>query len=442
MTSAKQGNVIDLVRKPQTIPREEHSVSRNHISESALKVLYRLHNAGYEAYLVGGAVRDLLLGVVPKDFDVVTNAHPEQVRELFRNSRIIGRRFRLVHVRYGKEIIEVSTFRAPHHVSDLGDTHTEDGRILRDNVYGEIDDDVWRRDFTSNALFYNIADFSIVDYVNGLADIEAKQICLIGDPLQRYVEDPVRMLRAVRFSVKLGFKIHPKTEEPIKDNAYLLDDISPARLFEESLKLFMSGQAFETLHALRIHDLFKYLFPLADELFSNNPNSNDTRLIELACKNTDKRIAEDKPVTPGFLLAAMLWGAMREQAKVSMSHSMYEMDAIHLAADTVFSKQVTASAFPRRLTRIAKEVWELQPRLKKGVGRKNLRLLSHPRFRAAYDFLLLRGESGEDVQEQIEWWTEKQNEFPEMLEKRDGDRKNTPRAKRRNPKRRRRKPQD
>lgn len=440
MTSSKQDNVVDLVTKPQIVSRDQHTVSRKHISESALKVLYRLHNAGYEAYLVGGAVRDLLLGIVPKDFDVVTNAHPEQVRELFRNSRIIGRRFRLVHVRYGREIIEVSTFRAAHHVSDVADTHTEDGRILRDNVYGQIDDDVWRRDFTTNALFYNVADFSIVDYVNGIKDIEAKQLRLIGDPLQRYVEDPVRMLRAVRFSVKLGFTIHGDTEKPIKANAHLLEDISPARLFEECLKLFMSGQAFETLHALRQQDLFKYLFPLADKLFAQNTDSNYTRLIELACRNTDKRIAEGKPVTPGFLLAAMLWGTMREQADVSMSHSMHEMDAIHLAADTVFSKQVTASAFPRRLTKIAKEVWELQPRLKKGTGKKNVRLLSHPRFRAAYDFLLLRGETGEEVQEQIDWWTQKQKEFPELLEKRVSDKSGMPQAKRHNSKRRKRKP--
>ena len=251
MTSTTSTDSVSRIKpKPRIIPREEHNVSRQQISDNALKVLYRLKNAGYKSYLVGGGVRDLLLGREPKDFDVVTDARPEQIRELFRNCRLIGRRFRLAHVRFGSEIIEVSTFRAPHHVSDEGDGHIEEGRIVRDNVYGDIDDDVWRRDFTVNALFYNIEDFSIVDYVGGVNDLEQGQLRLIGDPAQRYIEDPVRMLRAVRFAAKLGLRIHADSEAPIKKYAGMLAEIPPARLFEEVLKLFMSGSALQTFETL------------------------------------------------------------------------------------------------------------------------------------------------------------------------------------------------
>ena len=258
--SDKAGNVSRLKIKPTIIPRDQHRVSRDFISENALKVLYRLKNAGYKAYLVGGGVRDILLGREPKDFDVVTDARPEQIRELFRNCRLIGRRFRLAHVRFGEEIIEVSTFRAPHHISDQGEGHVEEGRIIRDNVYGDIDDDVWRRDFTINALFYNIEDFSIVDYVGGVKDLEAGQVRVIGDPAQRYTEDPVRMLRAVRFATKLGLRIHPEAEAPMSQCAELLKDIPPARLFEEFLKLFMGGCALQTFESLRHYDWFQRIF--------------------------------------------------------------------------------------------------------------------------------------------------------------------------------------
>lgn len=303
----KPEKVAKLKIKPTIIPRDQHTVSRAFISENALKVLYRLKNAEYKAYLVGGGVRDILLGREPKDFDVVTDAKPEQIRELFRNCRLIGRRFRLAHVQFGREIIEVSTFRAPHHVSDQGGGHVEEGRIIRDNVYGDIDDDVWRRDFTVNALFYNIEDFSIVDYVGGVKDLETGQLKLIGDPAQRYIEDPVRMLRAVRFATKLGLRIHPQAEEPIKQYAELLEGIPPARLFEEMLKLFIGGYALQTFEALRHYSLFKYLFPQTDKLLDTPERDYPHTFIMQALKNTDQRLNDGSSVTPGFLLAAILW---------------------------------------------------------------------------------------------------------------------------------------
>ena len=248
--SEKSRKISRLKITPTVIPRSQHIISRTQISDSALKVLYRLKNAKYKAYLVGGAVRDILLGRKPKDFDVVTDAKPEQIRELFRNCRLIGRRFRLAHIQFGKEIIEVSTFRAPHHISDKSESHAKDGRIIRDNVYGDIDDDVWRRDFTINALFYNIKDFSIVDYVGGIKDLEIGQLRLIGDPKTRYVEDPVRMLRAIRFSSKLGLSIYSTTESSIGVYSNLLENIPSARLFDETLKLFMSGKGAAILNTL------------------------------------------------------------------------------------------------------------------------------------------------------------------------------------------------
>src|SRR3989338_3733920 len=269
MTEEVRHEVAILRPVPRIIPRGEHNISRSQISDNALKVLYRLSNAGFQSYLVGGSVRDLLLGREPKDFDVVTDALPEQVRELFRNSRVIGRRFRLVHVRYGEEIIEVSTFRAAHHVADAeGEGHIIEGRIIRDNVYGSLDDDVWRRDLTVNALFYNIDDFTVIDYVGGLQDIRAGRIRLIGEPHTRYIEDPVRLLRGVRFAVKLGFRIEPGTEAPIEELSHLLGKIPPARLFEEVPKLFLGGYALQSFEMLRHYGLFARLFPQTEAVLA------------------------------------------------------------------------------------------------------------------------------------------------------------------------------
>ncbi len=405
-------NVSRLKPKPRIIARENHNVSRAQISENALKVLYRLKNAGYKSYLVGGGVRDLLLGREPKDFDVVTDAHPEQIRELFRNCRLIGRRFRLAHVRFGAEIIEVSTFRAPHHVSDAGDGQIEQGRIVRDNVYGDIDDDVWRRDFTVNELFYNIEDFSIVDYVGGVNDLEQGQLRLIGDPAQRYIEDPVRMLRAVRFAAKLGLRIHPDTEAPINNYASMLAEIPPARLFEEMLKLFMGGSALQTYESLRHYGLFKFLFPQTDVLLDTVEKDYPHGFITQALKNTDQRLVEGNSVTPGFLLAAFLWEPMRVEAEEHLGHALSEMEAVQLAGDTVISRQISTTAMPRRFTQFARDVWSLQVRLKR-MGKRSFRVLMHPRFRAAYDFLLLRAQAGEPLEEQVQYWTEQQVENPQ-----------------------------
>ncbi len=414
MDSSKPTAVVTkIVRKPQIIPRTEHGVSRSEISENALKVLYRLKNAGYHAYLVGGGVRDILLGLKPKDFDVATDAHPEQVRELFRNCRLIGRRFRLAHVHFGREIIEVSTFRASHNDAVDGEGHEEDGRIIRDNVYGTLDDDVWRRDFTVNALYYNIEDYSIVDYVGGLEDIKNRQLRLIGIPEDRYREDPVRMLRAIRFSIKLGFSIHPVSEQPIRKLAPLLEEIPEARLFEEFLKLFMSGQSEKAYQQLREYGLFAKLFPQTEE-FLNRGDEFIHKLLISAFRNTDTRLAEDKPVTPAFLLAALLWVPVRDLANDHEGNGLSEMDAIHLASDAVISHQISSTSMPRRFTHMARDMWALQVRLKNIRGKRPLKLLAHQRFRAAYDFLLLRVEAGEDVQELASWWTVFQEEHMDI----------------------------
>jgi poly(A) polymerase len=400
-----KSNVSRLVFEPKIIPRAEHNISRADISENALKVLYRLKNAGYKAYLVGGSVRDLLLNLKPKDFDVVTDARPEQVRELFRNCHLIGRRFRLAHVRYGDEIIEVSTFRAAHHVAD-GEGHVEDGRIIRDNVYGDIDDDAWRRDFTVNALFYNIEDFSIVDYVGGLNDIKARQLRLIGNAEERYREDPVRMLRAIRFAVKLGFRLHHMTEQPLLELDNLLKDIPPARLFEEFMKLFMTGQSLPIYEQLRRYGLFEHLFPATAQALSQESDGYTHRLLLAVFGNTDARLAEGKPVTPAFIIAALLWTPLRHLAEDYKGNGLAEMDAIQLASDAVISKQVSIIALPRRFTQVSREIWSLQIRLKHRRGNRPIRLLSHPRFRAGYDFLLMRKQAGEDLGDLAEWWTE------------------------------------
>jgi len=397
--------VTEFVPRPRIIPRSGHNISRTNISENALKVLYRLKNAGYKAYLVGGCVRDLLMDLKPKDFDVATDARPEQIRELFRNCRLIGRRFRLAHIRFGREIIEVSTFRAPHDPAS-GGGHVEDGRIVRDNVYGDIDDDVWRRDFTINALFYNIEDFSLVDYVGGLGDIRAKVLRLIGDPKTRYQEDPVRMLRAVRFAVKLGFTMHPATEEAIAGCSELLQNVSPSRLFEEFMKLFMGGCALAAYTRLRRQGLFNLLFPETGRMLDEEGDGLTHRMLSCVFHNTDVRFREDKPVTPGFIIAALLWTPMTRIAEEHKSNGLPEMDAIFLAGDAVISRQVSSVALPRRFTRITREIWALQGRLKHHHGKRSLRLLSHPRFRAAYDFLLLRAEAGDNVRDLAEWWTE------------------------------------
>ncbi len=392
--------------EPRIYTRSEHNISRNQISSNALKVLYRLKNEGYDAYLVGGCVRDLLLGREPKDFDVATNASPEQVKQAFRNCRLIGRRFRLAHVFFGREIIEVATFRGPSEgVQDL-QKKDQDGRLLRDNNYGTLEEDVVRRDFTVNALYYNIKDFSIVDYVGGMEDHRAGVMRLIGDPETRYREDPVRMIRLVRFAVKLSFSINPECEKPIFQLAELLANIPAARLQDETLKLFLSGYAVETFEMLRHYGLFAHLYPIAEQSLSNEENGFPKLLIARALENTDKRIAEGKSIAPFFLISTFLWDAVKKQAKLNVEAGLPESVGFQQAASQIISQQVKSTAFPKYIGMAMRDVWGLQVRFSNRGGTRAYRLLGHPKFRAAYDFMLLRVETGEEAPELATWWTE------------------------------------
>jgi len=439
------------------IPRSEHSISRAAISPNALKVLYRLKEAGYQGFLVGGAVRDLLLGLRPKDFDVATNALPEEVRRLFRNCRLIGRRFRLAHVFFGNEIIEVATFRAaaaperedaedsdadagPGADADTGpdadagpaadaeggaDSGTYQsaaefsppsdsehrafdlrGRILRDNIYGTIEEDVWRRDFAANGLYYNIEDFSIWDFVDGVSDIKARRLKLIGDPETRYREDPVRMLRAVRFAAKLDFSIEPNTEQPIKRLAYMLDGVPAARLFDEVLKLFLSGFGLKAYRLLQQYGLFEHLFPQSAAAFALPPYAYAAEMLERGLANTDERIAADKPVTPTFLFAVLLWSAVLRELNERQAGPTPDLAQLLQACDTVLRTQQSRVAIPRRFAIPMRELLMLQPRFNRRSGVKALSILQHPRFRAAFDFLLLRAQVGVADPELAKWWTD------------------------------------
>ncbi|MCB1780488.1 MAG: polynucleotide adenylyltransferase PcnB [Candidatus Competibacteraceae bacterium] len=394
---------------PILIPRPEHNISRANISANAVKVLYRLHDAGHRACLVGGGVRDLLLGREPKDFDVATDARPEQVYKLFRNCRLIGRRFRLAHVQFGRDIVEVATFRACSEESEDGRSsgveRAANGRILSDNVYGSIEEDAWRRDFTINALYYDIANFAVLDYVGGIADLEAGLIRLIGDPVQRYHEDPVRMLRAVRFAAKLGLRLDPATEAPLHRLGHLLEQIPPARLFEEMLKLFMGGCAIQTFELLRHYRLFGWLFPATEHCLNRQQQHYPKTLLIRALANTDQRLVENKPINPAFLFAALLWEPLREQMHRLQADGMDGHEALQEAADTVTREQSRRVALPRRYSLPMREIWELQPRLTQITGKRPLRLATHPRFRAAYDFLTLRADTDEQAAELAKWWT-------------------------------------
>ncbi len=398
--------VSAIPSEPLIVPRPEHPISRANISPNALKVLNRLKQAGFDAYLVGGGVRDLLLGHEPKDFDIATNATPEEVRAVFRNCRLIGRRFRLAHVFFGRDIVEVATFRGSN--AELGtEVHvTENGMILRDNVYGSITEDALRRDFTVNALYYNIADFSLVDYAGGLEDIAQGRLRLIGDdPTARYREDPVRMLRAVRFACKLGFIIEPSCAAPIRELAPLLAEISPARLFDETLKLFHGGYALQAFEKLRHHDLFAQLFPETDACLAREDHAFPITFVSRGLNNTDQRILEGKPVAPAFLFAVLLWEPVRLRYEELLADGTASAEAMALASHEVASAQQRRVAIQKRFALPMREIWALQPRLERRQGKRSLALLGHPRFRAAYDFLLLRAEAGETDPEIGQWWT-------------------------------------
>lgn len=400
-------------KQPTVLDAHEHRLSCADFSRNSANVAVRLQHAGFQAYLVGGCVRDALLGVTPKDFDVATSATPEEVRHEFRNSRIIGRRFKLAHVQFGREIIEVATFRSGHSQDDEGtdsdlSSHNASGRILRDNVYGSMEDDAQRRDFTMNALYFDVSNEKIYDYVNGFTDIKNRLIRLIGDPEQRYLEDPVRMLRAIRFAAKLDFTLEPSTAEPIHRLAHLLHDIPAARLYEEVLKLFLSGHALRTYELLCEYNLFAPLFPGTAKALLKQPAYVD-RLLRNAFKNTDKRISSERTVTPAFLFAALLWPALTVRA-VSLQHDgMHPLPAMQEAANQVFLEQIHRVAVPKRFSIPTREIWDMQERLPRRAGKRADTLLAHPRFRAGYDFLLLRESSGEDTQGLGNWWSEYQD---------------------------------
>jgi poly(A) polymerase len=399
--------VLELTRQtPLCIPRPEHTLSRQHISRGALNVLYQLRKAGYQAFLVGGGVRDVLLGLSPKDFDVVTNALPEQVKSLFaRQCRLIGRRFLLAHVHINKEIIEVSTFRA--HPDKGGGGVVENGRIVRDNVYGTIEEDAWRRDFTINALYYDISNFSLLDYASGIADLRARAIRLIGDPFLRYQEDPVRMLRAVRFAAKLDFTIVPATAGPISELSGLLNDIPAARLYEEMSKLFFGGHALASFVQLRQYQLFKQLFPYTEACFDDPAV---LALVEHALRNTDERVVQHKPIAPAFLLAILLWSPLLRLLPSRFPKGSNQQNVLLEKAQHVLTRQIQHVYIPRRITIIIQEIWLLQWRLtRQGGKKKSLRIMSHPRFRAAYDFLVLRAKVDSSVKKFADWWTQLQH---------------------------------
>ena len=398
----------------RVIPRDQHTISRKDISPNALRVLYRLRESGFGAYLVGGAVRDLLVGGHPKDFDVATSATPEEVKALFRNCRLIGRRFRLAHVVFGREIIEVATFRA--NIDDgSGDRELDNGRLVRDNVYGTIEDDAIRRDFTCNALYYAIEDFSVRDYCGGFEDVQARLMKLIGDPELRYQEDPVRMLRAVRLAAKLNFDIEAGTAEPIPRLAGLLSEAAPARLFEEILKLFLSGHGVASFEGLERYGLLGALFPESAAALKSNRSGALRAMVLEGLRNTDARVANDEPVSPAFLFALLLWPAFCRTLMGLQAQGVQPEDAQRRAADRVTLHQLERVALPRRFSLPMQEIWLLQSRFSSRQRKRVFRTLSHPRFRAAFDFLVLRQFASADHAADVEFWRDAQQSSGQEL---------------------------
>ncbi len=402
---------------PRVIPREQHNLSRKQISRAALKVLYGLKDAGFRACLVGGAVRDLLLGRQPKDFDIATDATPEEVRRIFRNSRLIGRRFRLAHVVFGPEIIEVATFRGTGDGDGdgNGDRHVVDGRILRDNVWGTIEEDALRRDFRVNALYYDIADFSVIDFVGGIEDLRDRTLRLIGDPATRYREDPVRMLRAARLAAKLDFTIDANAAAPFAELGDLLADAPAARLFDECQKMFLAGYGVASFRMLRQCGLLRQLFPGTARALAHDDAGGLMALIERGLAGTDARVLDGRPVTPAFLFAVLLWGEVEALARNFQDEGVVRSLAWQRASHRVMGEQGKRVAIPRRFGYAIEEIWALQPRFTERTRKRVFRLMSHPRFRAAYDFLLLRGGESDELRELGEWWTQAQAVPPDQL---------------------------
>ena len=400
----RKSEKVKTVGNAQVIPYALHGVAREQISYGAKKVTDGLQAAGYQAYVVGGAVRDLLLEKTPKDFDVATNATPEEVRRVFRRSRIIGRRFRLVHVMFGEEVVEVSTFRR---MIDAEDAQTDaHGRLLRDNEFGDKEQDAARRDFTANALYYDPGTQEIFDYHRGYADTRDGVLRMIGDPAVRYREDPVRMLRAVRLSAKLGIKLEEATAAPIGKMKDLLDNVPEARMLDEMLKMLLSGNSVECIQQLRKMDLHHGLLPMLDVIWAQPKGE---KFIKLALHNTDDRLRQDKSVSPAFLFAALLWPEVQTAWGNLVKGGARPIGAMHDAMDEVLAKQKSRMAIPHRHDAVMKEIWLMQQRFEQCSGQRPFRLLEHPRFRAGFDFLLLRCASGEASDELGLWWDEFQD---------------------------------
>ena len=416
------------VTEAAAIPLAQHGIRREMVSPASRKVCHVLQDAGFKAYVVGGAVRDLIARIDPKDFDVATNATPEEVRHLFRRSRIIGRRFRIVHVMSGPETIEVSTFRAPHDDATLTDEH---GRVLHDNVYGSIEDDAARRDFTVNALYYDPTTETVLDFHHGVLDLKQKTMRVIGDPATRYREDPVRMLRAVRLAAKLDLILDPAARKPIRELSELLANVPAARLFDEMLKLLSSGYAVVSLKRLRDEGLHHGLLPLLDVILEQPMGE---KFVWLALENTDARVRAGKTISPGFLFACLLWHEVLANWSARKEQGEHSQPALFEAMDEVLASQAEKLAITRRIAGDITEIWALQPRFEKRAGKAPFRMIEQPRFRAAYDFLRLRAESGELDIELPDWWDAFANantddrEAMLVAEKRgDGARKRRPR---------------
>ena len=392
--------------KATRIPSTEHGINPREIDKKARSILTSLTKAGYEAYLVGGGVRDLLLGYHPKDFDIATSATPEQVKQVLPSTRIIGRRFRLAHVHFGREYFEVATFRAPHDDSDKGQVG-DHGRIINDNVYGTVVEDAYRRDFSINALFYDLETGEVLDFVGAMDDLKKLQLRMIGAPVVRYREDPVRMIRAVRFAAKLNLTIEPASEAPIHELSSLLGNIAPARLFDETLKLFHGGMALKTLELLRHYNLLEHLFPQAEKslIKDKHDDGSYTRLVHAALSNTDKRIRAGKPVTPAFLFAVMLWKQVKDGSEMYQELGNPALQSVHLAATDAFAEQVKCISVPRRFSNMTREIWTMQGRFQFKNTRRVMSFLEHRRFRAAYDFMCLRAKAEEIMPDDCEWWT-------------------------------------
>jgi poly(A) polymerase len=384
---------------PVVLGPEGHGIDPRLLSNNAIRVTSSLQEAGYEAFVVGGAVRDLLLGVKPKDFDIATNATPEQVKRLFRRAFIIGKRFQIVHVMFGNDLLEVTTFRGTTSANAPKDEH---GRVLRDNTFGSQAEDAERRDFTINAMYYNPANQQVLDYHGGIEDIRAKTLRIIGVPEARYREDPVRMLRVVRFAAKLKFSIEPETGAPIKVMAPLINNVPAARVFDEMLKLLMSGHALACLQQLRKEGLHHGLLPLLDVVLEQPMGF---KFVTLALESTDSRIHAGKTVSPGFLFASLLWHQVLEKWEAYRAAGEQTIPALHLAADDVLDSQTEKLALQRKIGSDMRDIWAMQPRFERRTGKAPHKLLEHQRFRAGYDFLLLRCASGEIDAEIGEWWT-------------------------------------